>query len=354
MTDVTGLRFGYCLPIFANPGLAMFRTPAYERLDPLETLRLGVLAEELGYDSLWVADHLMLGQDEAILEGWTTLSVLAGATSRARLGMIHQANLFRHPSMTAKMGATLDQLSGGRYIHFPDYGHNRREHVAYGLPWFDDEDERVSLFIDALDLTRGMWSGPGLADASDHRRQTPVCAPAPAQRPHPPIWLGEVNERVLDWCARFGQGWNTTPVSLDQLHRRLDALRRACLGVNRPFDEIEKSLEIQVLIAPDRETLRDRLRAIAALAPVPDAAGSDLTSYLAGRSDDLKREMAETWLAGTPDEVAARIEAYAAAGISHFLLWFVDAPSEDGLRLFAEQVISRYQVSVRMTEPRSG
>ena len=338
------LRFGFCLPIFANPGVALFRTPAYERLDAATTLRLGVLAEALGYDSLWVADHLMLGKDEAILEGWTTLSVLAGATSRARLGMIHMANLFRHPALVAKMAATLDQLSGGRYIHFPDYGHNRREHVAYGLPWIDDSDERALRFVSALHLTLDLWKGIGLSFRSPYYNlEMAVCNPPPVQLPHPPIWLGEVNERVLDWCARFGQGWNTTPVSLDELRRRLDALRRACRRMNRPFEEIEKSLEIQVLIAPDRATLRDRLRAIIAVAPIPEVETSDLSVYLADRAIDVKREMAETWLAGTPDEVAARIDAYAAEGISHFLLWFVDCPEEDGLRLFAEQVLPRYR-----------
>jgi alkanesulfonate monooxygenase SsuD/methylene tetrahydromethanopterin reductase-like flavin-dependent oxidoreductase (luciferase family) len=341
---MAALKFGFCLPIFANPGVALFRTPAYERLEARTTLRLGVLAEELGYDSLWVADHLMLGKDDAILEGWTTLSVLAGATSRARLGMIHQANLFRHPALAAKMAATLDQLSGGRYIHFPDYGHNRREHVAYGLPWIEEEDDRVLRFVDALDLTRALWQGDGLSYESPyHHVQMAVCAPSPLQLPHPPVWLGEINERVLDWCAKHGQGWNTTPVSLERLRDRLDALRRACRRMNRSYEEIEKSLEIQVLIAPDRATLRDRLRAIAALAPIPEVEGSNLPGYLAERASEVKRELAETWLAGTPDEVAARIEAYAAEGIEHFLLWFVDCPDEAGLRLFADAVMPRYR-----------
>ena len=96
-------------------------------------LTWGKRAEELGYDSLWVADHLMLGKDEAILEGWTVLSALAGATTRAKLGMIHMAHYFRHPSLTAKMAATLDQISGGRLIHFLDCGYQRREYVDYGL-----------------------------------------------------------------------------------------------------------------------------------------------------------------------------------------------------------------------------
>src|SRR5437660_12045377 len=125
------IEFGYCLPIFAWPSGNFFRTPNYRQLDAKTTMALGVRAEELGYDSLWVADHLMLGKDEAILEGWTTLSALAGCTQRAKLGIIHQALFFRHPSVTAKMIATLDQISGGRFIYFADTGTRAGEHHAY-------------------------------------------------------------------------------------------------------------------------------------------------------------------------------------------------------------------------------
>ncbi|MEZ4658625.1 MAG: LLM class flavin-dependent oxidoreductase [Caldilineaceae bacterium] len=78
-----------------------------------------------------MADHLMLGKDNAILEGWTTLAALAGATRRARLGLIHQAHFFRHPALTAKMTATLDQIAGGRFIFYRR--RLARLNIAYGL-----------------------------------------------------------------------------------------------------------------------------------------------------------------------------------------------------------------------------
>src|SRR6476660_189544 len=120
------VRFGFCVPIFASPGGRLFRTPNFSALDCQAALHSAQLAEALGYDSLWVADHLMLGQDQAILEGWTTLAALAGSTRQARLGSIHQAHYFRHPSVAAKMIATLDQLSGGRFIYFADTGTRAR------------------------------------------------------------------------------------------------------------------------------------------------------------------------------------------------------------------------------------
>ena len=339
-----GIQFGYCLPIFAAPGSRLFRTPAYALLDPQASLALGVLADSLGYDSLWVADHLMLGQDDAILEGWTTLSALAGATGTTTLGMIHQANLLRNPAVAAKAAATLDHLSGGRLIHFPDFGNNRREHLAYGAPWPEEIDERIAQFLEALDLTIALWTADTPVDHDGHyyRARGAVCRPHPLQQPHPPIWLGEAHPTMLDATARLAQGWNTTPVSREDLGARLNALRAACERHDRPYDEIEKSLEIQILIAPDQNALRDHLRLILALTPdtTPDP---DLSAYVSGESDDLPKTIQETWLAGTPDEVAGRIDAYIAAGISHFMLWFVDAPGDAGLRLFASEVMGRYR-----------
>src|SRR5262249_109753 len=136
----------------------LFRTPNYPALNPAVTLRLAREADRLGYDALWVADHLMLGKDAAILEGWTTLAVLAGATTRVRLGMIHQAHFFRAPALAAKMIATLDQLSGGRFIYFIDGGNRPSEYHAYGLPWEEDLAVRAAHLTEGLELALALWT----------------------------------------------------------------------------------------------------------------------------------------------------------------------------------------------------
>ena len=148
----TMIKFGYCLPIFAWPGARLFRTPAYPQLDAATTMKLGKLAEDLGYHSIWVADHLMLGKDEAILEGWTTLAAVAGMTQRVQLGIIHYNNAFRHPALTAKVVATLDQISGGRYIHFVDYGNQPREFLAYGLHANDAIEDRIAHMNEGVEI----------------------------------------------------------------------------------------------------------------------------------------------------------------------------------------------------------
>lgn len=338
-------QFGYCVPIFAAPGAALFRTPNYATLDPALTMALAREADRLGFDSLWVADHLMLGNDDAILEGWTVLAALAGATRHAKLGIIHQSNLFRHPALAAKMAATLDQISGGRLIHFFDCGNRRAEHRAYGLPWDDSAEERIARMVEALELTIALWTAAEPVTFTGHYYQTEgaVCAPPPVQHPHPPIWLGEVHPRMLEACARYAQGWNTVPVTLAELHARLHALTTACAAVGRAVDMIEKSLETQILIAPDHATLRTRLQAMLERDPHGTPPADDLHPFLAGDTDEVPTSLRARWLVGTPDEVTTQIEAYRSAGIGHFLLWFMDAPQQESMQLFVDAVLPRFR-----------
>ena len=212
------IQFGYCVPIFASPGGRLFRTPNAVALDSRAALAGARLADTLGYDSIWVADHLMLGQDEAILEGWTTLAAIAGSTQRARLGIIHQAHYFRHPGVAAKMIATLDQLSGGRFIYFIDTGTRAGEHHAYGLNHPAAMADRMGDMLEGLDLTLKLWqtsAAQPLTFAGQFYHVTEaVCAPPPVTQPHPPIWFGEAHPLTLEACARLGQGWNSAPVGL--------------------------------------------------------------------------------------------------------------------------------------------
>ena len=351
------IQFGFCLPIFAAPGPNLFRTPGFATIDPAACMAMGKRADELGYDSLWVADHLMLGKDDANLEGWTVLCALAGATTRAKLGMIHLAVLFRNPALTAKMVATLDQITGGRLIHFMDSGFSGREYVAYGLPWDDDIDHRVAMLTEATELMLQLWtSDDPVTFAGEHySTHEALCTPHPLQQPYPPIWFGEVNPNTLDACAKYGTGWNTTPVSLTELNRRLALLRAACDRQNRSFDELELSLETQLLVAPDIDALRARLRDLATLADAAadergQVAGfvnsyandADFRAFIAGESDTIPSRLADDWIIGTPDQVENRLQEYIGAGISHFMIWFMDAPNLAGMELFASDVAPRF------------
>ena len=339
------IQFGFCLPIFAAPGARFFRTPNYAQLEPLTTFQMGVRADELGYDSLWVADHLMLGRDEAIMEGWTTLAALAGATKRARLGMIHQGHFFRNPALAAKMTMTLDHISQGRFIYFIDGGYGKREHEAYGLHYPATMEERMEEVVDGLQLTLALWGTeqPVTYQGKRFHVQDAVSMPLPVQQPHPPVWFGEAHAPILAACARYGNGWNTVPVGYAKVTERLAALAEACAAEGRSIDEIECSLETQILIAPDVAGLRTALQHMIDLNPTGGTLPDGLDSFLAGTTDDLPQSVLNAWIVGTPDMVAAQVQRYIDMGISHFLFWFMDAPDPAGLELFAQTVAPRFR-----------
>jgi alkanesulfonate monooxygenase SsuD/methylene tetrahydromethanopterin reductase-like flavin-dependent oxidoreductase (luciferase family) len=348
---VAAIQFGYCVPNFASPGGRLFRTPNLAALDVDTALQNARLADALGFDSIWVADHLMLGQDQAVLEGWTTLAAIGGATQHARLGIIHQAHFFRHPAVAAKMMATLDQITGGRVIFFADTGTRAGEHHAYGLNYPPAMEARMDDLLEGLDVTLRLWQSseknPLTYDGRFYHLQGAVCTPPPFTQPHPPIWFGEAHPLTLEACARLGQGWNSAPVGLAELERRLAALRAACQQAGRSMDELEISCEAQILIAPSREGARERLRSMLALTP-PGAETIDDVDFLAfvsGASDTYPRALTDTGLVGTGAEIVSQLRAYIDAGVTHFLLWFLDAPQTQGIRLFMDQVAPAFRAA---------
>jgi alkanesulfonate monooxygenase SsuD/methylene tetrahydromethanopterin reductase-like flavin-dependent oxidoreductase (luciferase family) len=341
------MRMGYCLPTFAWPGPTLFRTPNVEVVDAPDIIALARDVEDAGFQSVWACDHLMLGKDNAVLEGWTVLSAVAGATSRVQLGLIHQANLQRAPSLHANMTATLDQLSGGRFVFFPDMSTYAAENIAYGLDWDVDDDVRVAKLAEALEIILALWTTeqPVSFSGRYYRVDGAQAQPRPAQRPRPPLWFGEIHPAQLALCAKYGDGWNSTPVRTQQLCERIVSLEDACRAVGRNPAEIEKSYETQVLVAPDHDQLRETLRRLLARPGFPgddlpgQHASAELWDYVDGRRPDLPADLVDTWVIGTPEEARARLAELRAVGIDHLLLWFMDAPDRAGMRLFASEVM---------------
>lgn len=334
------MKLGYCVPAFAMPGAGLFRTPNVSDIREVDVCGLAREAERLGFDSIWVCDHLMLGRDKAVLEGWTTLAMIAGVTSRIALGLIHQANLFREPSIAAKMMATLDQLSGGRFIQFLEAGMAKPEQYAYGLDWDDDHAVRIERLEEAIRLIRTLFASDGPVDFAGkyYQLRQAVLMPKPRQATMP-LWVGEAFPPVIDLAARLADGWNSTPVTVPALRDRLVLLDAALAKAGRSRRELEISFETQVLIAPDLALLR---RKVAMLVDRGRAAGEapkpEVADFVAGRTDLLPDEMTGPWIMGTPETAKSRIAELKAVGVDHLMLWFMDAPEPESARLFMSDV----------------
>lgn len=341
------IEFGFAVPIFANPGMSFFRTPCYEALDWKTTRDTVVECERLGYDSLFVADHVFLGRDGAIFEGWTLLSAFAAMTERMKLAPIHLCDSFRNPALTAKMVATLDHVSNGRFLLFYDYGWRRAEFESYGFEFESSDDERARKMEEGLRILKGMLTEERFSfEGEFYRVKETLCAPKPVQRPHPPIWMGETNNRVMTRAiARHADVFNSMPASVAGFQRKLEVLEEAFAHEGRALSSIGLSLETQILVAktdgaidacfrrmeeikPERSSDEDILDQMKATNPALESYGS-------------RRDLENEFLIGTPDVVVDRVKEYTNLGVTHFMLWFMDFPSMDGIRLFAEEVLPK-------------
>jgi alkanesulfonate monooxygenase SsuD/methylene tetrahydromethanopterin reductase-like flavin-dependent oxidoreductase (luciferase family) len=209
------------------------------------------LLEELGCDHAWVADHLLpwwtdehhltqqqvpwddgSGRDDSdYLEGWTLVSALLARTERLRGGILVSNNLFRQPALVAKMAATVDQVSGGRFNLGLGAGWFAPEHAAYGFA-YPDARERVDRFGEALEVISRLLSGSRASFAGAHYQLADApFAPLPAQE-RLPLVIGANGPRMLRLAARYADVWSCegAPATVAERGARLTA---ACADVGR-------------------------------------------------------------------------------------------------------------------------
>jgi probable F420-dependent oxidoreductase len=162
-------------------------------------------AEESGFASIWIGDHLLYRDPErAPWEAWTLLSALAAVTERVQLGPLVACAGFHPPAVLAKMAATVDEVSRGRFVLGLGAGWNRAEFDAFGIPF----DRRVSRFAEAFAIVRGLLAGEHVTLAGTYSAaQDAVLLPPPARRV--PLMIGSNGPRVLGLTLPHVDAWNT-------------------------------------------------------------------------------------------------------------------------------------------------
>jgi len=321
------IEISFCVPVFAAA------SPYYEAID-YPSIRAAVLeCERLGYSSVWAPDHLILGQGNSILEGWTTLSALASITEKMRLGTLVLCNAHRHPSLVAKMAATLDVISGGRFTCGIGAGWYENELVSYGLPWDKSAALRIQKMEEALEVIKRMWTQDRASyEGRYYRIREAVCEPKPLQKPHPPIWIGGGGERLLlRTVAKYADGWNIPAVTPEDYAHKLEVLEKHCLEVGRDFGEIEKTLENRILISQDKNEIKR----------VVNWLESFYVRIFPGIPATLRphEKLGELYILGNLEECTQKIGEYVDAGVEHLTLYFLDFPSLKSVRLLAEEVM---------------
>ena len=201
------------------------------------------------FESGWTFDHfypIFSDPTGPCLEGWVTLSALAQATRRLRLGVLVTGNVYRHPAVLANMAATLDVISAGRLELGLGAGWNEMETAAYGID-LPPLTERFDRFDEACQIVLGLLSNETTDFAGRYYTLTNArCEPKPVQRPHPPLCIGGGGEkRTLRTTARWAQHWNVPGGGIDVFLRKRDVLHAHCADFGRDPAEIETSTHLR-------------------------------------------------------------------------------------------------------------
>jgi F420-dependent oxidoreductase-like protein len=202
------------------------------------------------FESGWTFDHFypIFGDSTGpCLEGWMTLTALAQATRRLRLGTLVTGIHYRHPAVLANMAATLDIISGGRLEVGLGAGWNEEESGAYGIP-LGSPAERSDRFEEACEVIVSLLTRPTTDFTGRYFQLTSArCEPKPVQRPHPPVCIGGSGERrTLRTAARFAQHWNFVGGTTEEFARKRDALYAHCQDIGRDPKEIMLSSHIRL------------------------------------------------------------------------------------------------------------
>ncbi len=225
-----------------------------------ETLaRVVRTADDAGFDSIWVMDHLFqirsVGElEEPMLEGMTTLGFLAAHSRRARLGLMVGAVPYRRPGLWIKATTTLDVLSGGRAWFGIGAAWNVEEARGLGIP-FPELPDRFRLLEDTLRMAHQAWDAPAVPGEPYEGRvvdaERLLVSPPALSRPRIPILVGGGGERTtLRLVARYADACNVFGAP-DMLRHKFDVLRRHCASVGRDYAEIERTNLSTISITPD-------------------------------------------------------------------------------------------------------
>ena len=294
------MRYGDAM-IPRRPGRPLgvgIQLPEVERKVRWPELRaIAITAEQAGFDSVWLGDHLLYrfasGETRGPWEAWTTLAGLAEATERVAIGPLVAATAFHSPFMLAKQAATVDEISGGRLVLGLGAGWNATEFAALGAPF----DHRISRFEEAFTIVRTLLA-QGTIDFQGefYTARDAELQPRSARAGGPPILVGSSGARMLAATIPYAAAWNAWYADTGNAPGGVPALRakvdEACVTARRDPAEVE--------------------RTVAVLVRLPGGTGRVM-------GDEAER-MAVAPLEGGSEQVAEGLRGYASEGIGHVQL----------------------------------
>ena len=301
-------------------------TDAWER-----SVDIAQQAEAMGYDHLWVYDHVETvprREPTHVFEAFTMLAAMSQLTTRARLGQMVTCAAYRNAGLLAKQAACIDVTSAGRLILGLGAGWYDREYRAYGWE-FPSAGERLAILHETIQAIRMLWTEERTTFAGEHLQfDGALCDPKPLQG-LPPVWVGGGGEKVTLRIAAQHADATNWQVGLSDFVRKSEILRDHCEAVGRDFDAITRTH------APDCRLFDSDADLEAWLAT--DGGGS-----LWGTVDDA--DYVANNFVGTVESVIEKVQSFVDAGAREFVLWFRDYPSSDSLARFMTEVVPKVDV----------
>src|SRR5215217_81710 len=269
-----------------------------------DLVEMATMAEVLGFDSIWNADHLIYrfpGKEvQGPWESWSLLAALAAVTSRVEIGPLVSCTSFRNPALLAKIADTVEEISGGRLVLGLGAGWNKPDYDEFGFPY----DHRVSRFEEALTIIHGLLR-TGRIDFEGQYYSARDCELRPrGPRPEgPPIMIGSSAPWMLGLLAKYGEQWNGWGIqTIDQVIQHREKVDAVMEAAGRDPATVERTLAL--------------------LVDLPTATGRPSEREVIG------------FKARTPEELAEHLFRYAEAGVGHVQL-MLDPNTLGGLELAA-------------------
>jgi alkanesulfonate monooxygenase SsuD/methylene tetrahydromethanopterin reductase-like flavin-dependent oxidoreductase (luciferase family) len=263
-------------------------------VSPAALVEMARTAERVGFDSVWLGDHLLYELevgDRGPWEVWTSLSAIAASTTTIRLGPLVASTSFHAPAMLAKMATTVDAVSGGRLILGLGAGWNRREYEAYGFPY----DHRVSRFAEAFTIIRTLLRDGEIDMQGDYYRADRCILHPRSSATGPPLMVGSIGDRMLDITLPHVDAWN---MWWSQYGNTVEGFVREKQRVDERLAALGRTGEVAATAA--------------VLVQLEGGLGRQMGDY-----DDFTTV---TPLTGSAAELADQLRAFEAAGATHVQL----------------------------------
>lgn len=319
------IRFG----LFVPQG---WRMDLVEIDDPVEQYEamtcVAQVAERSGYDSIWVYDHFHTTPTpthETTFECWTITAGLARDTSTINIGQMVTCNGYRNPAMLAKMASTVDVMSNGRLYFGLGAGWYEHEWRAYGYG-FPETRERMRAFREACEIVSRMWTeDEPVFQGEYYQIDKPINEPKGVRKPHPSFWIGGGGEQVtLKLVAKWGDAANFGGGDPQTIRHKSEILRQHCETIGRNYDEIIRSTSVNAFLLEDGDD--------------PE------TATAIARGEQKFEEYSKSFMVGTADQIAARLEPMVDAGANYLIVYLPRVAYDPSMaERFAQEVMPRFQ-----------